>query len=238
MRIWILICGASLALTALGAGSGHGAPKPEFVPTSAYATRTVEGWSVRVNRSLLGERKELGDRALGLLTTKLQEIRKVVPAEACAELRKVPIWLGVDDGHAPCAEYHPSAEWLRENGYNPDKARAVEIGNAERFIAWSVAQPAMVLHELAHAYHHQVLGYEHAGIREAFREAVAGKRYESVLHVNGEKQRAYALSNPQEYFAEVSEAYFGKNDFYPFVREELAEHDPGAARLLKQVWGD
>ena len=41
-----------------------------------------------------------------------------------------------------------------------------------------------------------------------------------------------------EYFAECSEAYFGTNDFYPFVRSELRRHDPDAAALLGRLWGD
>ena len=33
-----------------------------------------------------------------------------------------------------------------------------------------------------------------------------------------------------EYFAEASEAYFGTNDFFPFVRIELRRHDPIGVR--------
>jgi hypothetical protein len=41
-----------------------------------------------------------------------------------------------------------------------------------------------------------------------------------------------------EYFAESSEAFFGKNDFYPFVRSELKQHDPEMFELLKTLWHD
>jgi hypothetical protein len=48
------------------------------------------------------------------------------------------------------------------------------------------------------------------------------------------------LENPDrwEYFAEASEAYFGTNDFYPFVRTELQRHDPEMYELLKRLWHD
>jgi hypothetical protein len=39
-----------------------------------------------------------------------------------------------------------------------------------------------------------------------------------------------------EYFAEASEAWFGTNDFYPYVKSELEEHDPAIAALLGRVW--
>jgi len=236
----VLLAGIAAAAE-IGAASGWAGAAPDAakrapVPTDAYALRTVEGWTVRVNRELLTTRGELGTRALRLLEVKLYDIARVVPERACLHLRKVPIWLGVDDGHAPCAEYHPSREWLAENGYNPEKARAVEIGNAARFWEWSKQQPSMVLHELAHAYHHQVLTYEHAGIEKAYRQAVAGGAYESVLRTNGSTERAYALTNPQEYFAEATEAFFGANDFYPFVAAELKRHDPGIVAVLEEVW--
>jgi hypothetical protein len=219
-----------------GIDAGPAAKKP-FVPTSHYVTREIQGWTVRVNRDLLAPDSKVGAEALRLLDVKLYDVRRMVPAAAVAKVVKIPIWLGVDDGHAPCAEYHPSREWLAQHGYNPDKARAVELGNAERFIAWSKDQPSMVLHELAHGYHHQVLGYDHAGIRQAYRKAVDGKAYESVLRFNGRMERHYALNNEQEYFAEATEALFGTNDYYPFVRAELEKHDPEIAKLARELWG-
>ena len=208
-----------------------------FVPTSTYVKRSIQGWTVRVNRKLLADKSDVGKKALALLDQKLAEIGRTVPPGACARLRKVPIWLGVDDGHAPCSEYHPNRDWLKANGYNSDKARCVEIGNASKFLAWSAGQPSMVLHELAHAYHHQVLGYNHAGLKEAYRRAVAGGQYEHVPRNNGRTDRAYALNDVQEYFAEGSEAYFGRNDFYPFDRQELKKHDPELYRLMGELWG-
>jgi hypothetical protein len=220
----------------LSASPGRDDPSP-FVPTSEYVDREVEGWTVRVNRRLLdGEHAGLGREALRLLEVKLYDIRRVVPERACLDLQAVPIWLGLDDGHAPCAEYHPSRRWLAENGYNPDKAESVEIGNARRFLDWSKDQPSMILHELAHAYHHRVLGHDHPGIRDAYLRAVASKSYDSVLRANGRRERAYALTDPQEFFAEATEARFGSNDFFPFVRAELEQHDPDLAVLLDEVW--
>ena len=40
-----------------------------------------------------------------------------------------------------------------------------------------------------------------------------------------------------EYFAESTEAFFGTNDFYPFVRAELKQHDPKMFDLLWKLWG-
>jgi hypothetical protein len=234
-------CAISFVLAKATAAPAEKAPerlqatKP-FVPTEGYEQRTIEGWKVHVNRELLEARAELGLRAMELLRIKLKNVQEVVPAGALAALQKVPIWLGVDDYAAPNACYHPSADWLRRHGWNPDKAGAVEIGNAAIFIDWSRTQPMMVLHELAHAYHHQVLGHRNAGIRASFERARASGLYDSVKHVNGRMQRAYALNNDQEFFAEMSEAFFGRNDFFPFTRDELKEHDPETFKMIETLW--
>jgi hypothetical protein len=45
------------------------------------------------------------------------------------------------------------------------------------------------------------------------------------------------LTNPQEFFAEMTESYFGTNDFYPFVAGELRQVEPEVFALLKEIWG-
>ena len=200
------------------------------VATSQYDVRALEGWTVRVN-------KELGDTpALGLLGEKLREVARLVPAGPLARLREVPIWLGVDDYIEKRACYHPSADWLKGKGLNPEKAKAVEIGCAAEFLKSVRDQPMMIVHELAHAYHDRVLGFEHAEIREAFKKAKEAGIYDKVLRCSGKREKAYAVSNHHEYFAEATEAFFGQNDFYPFVRAELREHDPALFAILEKVW--
>ncbi len=228
----ILLATAILALPASGTSKAPRDP----IPSTQYEEREITGWRVHVNRELLEKRKEVGSRALALLETKLKEVTALVPTAALEKLRSVPIWLGVDDHDKPNAVYHPSAEWLKNHGFNPDKARSVEIPNAAVFIEWSDDQPMIVLHELAHAFHHQVIGHSRTDLRDAFRNARESKRYDQVQHVRGAMKRAYALNNVQEFFAEMSEAYFGRNDFFPFTREELKEHDPETCSLIERLW--
>lgn len=47
----------------------------------------------------------------------------------------------------------------------------------------------------------------------------------------------YALTDEKEFFAEMTEAYFGANDFYPFVAGELKQAEPGIFDLMRDVWG-
>jgi hypothetical protein len=207
----------------------EGKPKG-FTPTSEYVDRLVEGWSVKLHR-------DVPDPALRLLENRLQDIVRLVPAKAVDELRKVPIWFGGRDGKKGTAEYHPDRGWLEKNGYNPEKAKCVDLGSPTSFVFEMKRQPFMVLHELAHAYHDRFLGFGHDKIRAAFDQAVKDGKYESVLFWDGRKVKHYALSDHKEYFAEGTEAYFGTNDFFPFVRAELKSHDPGLFEVLESVWG-
>jgi hypothetical protein len=209
---------------------------PKYTPTSGYTAQEIEGWKVLVNNELLSEHAQLAEIVLKLLKHQLYQITRVVPEGPLKELRRIPIWTEYRAPRHPCMCYHPSRRWLRENDFNPEKARSVEIANAENFLKWTQDQPWMVMHELAHSYHHCVLGYDHAELNQVYKDAVKSKQYESVLHINGRPRRAYALNNDQEYFAEATEAFFGTNDFYPFVRAELKQHDPNMYQLLRKLW--
>ena len=211
-------------------------PAPPYDPTSNYEPRTLAGFTVLVNRKALAHEAATHE-ALHLLGEKLAEVVRILPPDRLKPLRPVRLWVEWDqtDGGA---QYHVSADWLQEHGYNPEKAGDMEVSNVAHFVKWTHdAQPMMVLHELAHAYQHKVLGDDHEGIQKAYEQAVKQKRYESVPYVLGGLRRAYALTNSKEYFAETTEAYFGVNDFYPFTRDELREYDPSGFRLMEEVWG-
>ena len=105
-----------------------------------------------------------------------------------------------------------------------------------RFIDWSRQQPWMVLHELAHGFHHREFGYDEPRIAATYEKAKQAGLYDSVLRYSGKSERHYALNNPMEYFAEATEAYFGANDYFPFVRAELKRHDPQGFQLIEEIW--
>jgi hypothetical protein len=213
-------------------------PKAKYTPTKDYVVRRMSGFELLIHPDVVKDKKE-HDAAMKELRRQLDEMPKYLAADRLARLRKVRLWVERrQSGAKSAAQFHPSRGWLLGNGYNPDKQGCVEISNTKFFVAWAGAQPYMVMHELAHAYHNLVLGAGHAGIKSAYKQAMDRKLYEKVKHVNGGTQRAYAATNDQEYFAELTEAYFGKNDFFPFNREELKKHDPVGYALMRKAWGD
>jgi hypothetical protein len=207
---------------------------------AAHTVRDIEGWTVHIDdRLLAGPDKELGDHALRLLANRLYDIQHVVPADKVKRLRKVQIWLDRTHGKLRSAQYHPSASWLKEHGYAAALAKCVHIPDAAEFasLRHQRVQPWSVLHELAHAYHDQVLGFDHAEISAAWARFRDSGKYQKTLHIAGRKIPHYALTNPKEFFAEMTEAYFGHNDFFPFNRGELQQEEPQIFDLLATIWG-
>ena len=207
-----------------------------FEQTSSYELRTIEGWSVRMSATLVAE-QELAARTLDLLRVKLFDANRAIPQRALGELRRdVVVWVERDGERFPGMCYHASADWLRENGFNPDKAGGIEVGNARNFLTWSREQPSMVIHELAHAWFDRLPRPQRRAVREAYERAKESGSYHSVLRASGQSERAYAMNNVQEYFAELSEAYLGTNDFFPFVRAELQKHDRAGYDAIEAAW--
>lgn len=204
------------------------------------APKDVEGWTVHVDRRLLdGPDAELGAKALRVLAFKLYEIKQVVPADRVKALQKAGIALDLDCPRLRSMQYHPSAGWLRENGHDPALAKKVHIPHA-RDLAGRMPvnqQPMVILHELAHAYHDQVLGFDDPKVKAAWVRYKEGGKGDAVRHIGGREQKHYALTNQMEFFAEMTESYFGTNDFFPFVRGELQRELPDVYSLLEEIWG-
>ena len=123
---------ALLTLAAIPTPATAGGPDP----TSAYAKRSVQGFTVLVNRRVLEHKQEAAE-ALKEMDAELGRIAGVVPPKPLANLRKLRIWLEWANNSESLTVFHPSAQWLRENGYNPEKAGGIEV--AERCASSSSA---------------------------------------------------------------------------------------------------
>ncbi|NTX03503.1 MULTISPECIES: RICIN domain-containing protein [Myxococcus] len=228
---WLLLAALAFACVASAAS-----------PVPTYQTQTLEGWTVRIDdRLMAGANRPLTEKALVLLAAQLKEVIRIVPAGPVAQLRKVTLWLSPPYPNEPeAARYHAGDVLLRRSGRSLTMLKSIEFTNVLIFEKETRRMPIFVLHELSHAYHDHVLG-EHAGIEAAYARARENKSYDCVERWRGPEvpitfERAYAMTDDWEYFAETSEALFGRNDYYPFTREDLARHDPGMLALLQQVW--
>merc|ERR1719433_1743585 len=95
--------------------------------------------------------------------------------------------------------------------------------------------PMVLLHELGHSYHWH-LDYDNPYIKDCYDKAMNSGVYEKVDFILGGKRKAYATTNQMEYFSECSEAFWGMNDFWPFVRNQLEESDPFGFEMCQRIW--
>ncbi|MBK1832245.1 hypothetical protein JIN77_16015 [Verrucomicrobiaceae bacterium R5-34] len=201
--------------------------------------QNIEGWTIRVDTQLLApERKEKTERILAKLKMRLSEIKVVMPEPHLSGMQQVPIVLELAHSELSAMQYHPGADWLKKKGYDETLVHCVHVPVAEVMLKhrYIVDMPWVILHELSHAYHHQVIGFDEPRIIAAYKKFVASGHGKNCLVITGKRTDHYALTNHKEFFAEMTEAYFGTNDFYPFNRAELMDAEPEIYQLMKTIW--
>ncbi|MFK7911411.1 MAG: metallopeptidase [Akkermansiaceae bacterium] len=245
----LALCVAAAAALPLVSSSAHEThPKAQTIATKDAVkaakfdpvVKNMEGWTVHIDPKLLkGEHAKQGGKALQMLANHLQRINILVVGKQLKDMHKVGIWIEHSHPELSNMQYHPGGKWLAERGYDARLVKKVHITQATNLLKRDqlLKHPAVILHELAHGYHDQILGFEEPRVMEAYNKAMKAKLYDEVLLFNGRKVRAYAATNHKEYFAEGVESYFYRNDFYPFVRAELKIHDPFLHDVMEQIWG-
>ena len=200
------------------------------LPT-AHTTCKIEGWNVRVDDRLLkGEGSALGARVLKLLEARLVAISVVVPDKSLAKLRTITIQLDLNYGDLRTMQYHPDAGWLKEHGYSEQLAKCVHIPDVNDLLepAGIHSQPWVLLHELAHGFHDQIVGFDEPRVNAAWEKFRGSGKYKSVLSASGTIHEHYGLTDHKEFFAEMTEAYFGSNDLLSRTQRHITR------RILRQ----
>jgi len=199
-------------------------------------TVQLHNFKIKMNDSVFSKRETI--TTLHILNKKLYEIKTLLTPSIYSTLTNVAIWLEVKKiTTGSSVWYHSSKGWLKANGYPEILEKSIEIKNMENFNVWSLnTQPYSLLHELAHAFHDiQPIEIKQA-IANRFKVVMDLKLYDSVTYANGNKTKHYATNSEFEFFAELTEAYFGKNDYFPFNRTELMNYDKESGMLIKKVW--
>jgi hypothetical protein len=218
-----------------------------------WETQTIAGFQVLFSPALLRDEASSA-RAHQFMRDQLDAVTRLVPPAALQQLRRVRLWLDLDaSGSSRALAFYksppsiftasPAGRPTEHNfGYGgfhgamflgivfPNIVDAIAIGGVSR-------APMIVLHELAHAYHHQVLGMWNPDIKQTYEAAKAKGLYRNASFWNGNVAPVgYAMSNEREYFAGLTEAYFGRNAQNPLDANELKSHDPDGFRLVERAW--
>lgn len=248
MRSFILaLVWISLSLSPVnGQATEKTKPKSPNEPVPGYHKQKMEGFTLVLSDKVSkADTQSFERKPLDVLELELRHIVKVMSGRAIKALQTVPIWVEWDDKddknpNVVAKYYGGNGLWVLEQGKNPLKANSIEVLTLKRLTMIhqpkSNFQQCVLLHEMAHAVHHQLFTFDDPLIKATYKQAMDRKLYDSVRDRNGRLTRAYAATNSREYFAELSCSYLDKGAYYPFNRQELKEHDPDGYKLMEIVW--
>lgn len=211
-----------------------------------YERRDLDGFTVYVGMSVLQQAHDGFHRApITALERELNDLKRILHPKIVGILQTIPIWVewDADDRLSPgaVARYYggPAEEWKKAGG-DPRKANNVEILTMRTLAAMrrpgTALQQIVILHEMAHAVHHRLLGWKNPELEAIYQQAMDRKLYDKVNDRFGRRGPAYARTNAAEYFAEVSCAYLDSCNYFPFNYEQLRGHDPLAFKFVERVW--
>jgi hypothetical protein len=214
-------------------------------PPAGFDVRTLKGFTILVHEAVLRQPADRwGRRPLDVLEAEFDDLKRVVPARHLELLRQVPVfvsWDAVPANSGIVAVYRSSLKGAKHvGGEDAPKINCIEILTLKRLgelrPPGSVFQQVVTLHEMAHAVHHRLLGWDAPEVKNAFNQAVERKLYDDSWDRSHRRGRAYARTNEAEYFAELTCAYLDSCHYYPFTYSELREHDPIGFALMDAVW--
>ncbi|MBW8041182.1 MAG: zinc-dependent peptidase [Planctomycetes bacterium] len=207
-----------------------------FIPTEKYYKTDIKGWTVYVS-PLLRRLRAYSQKILDLLEYKLYLIDLYMPVSSLEKLKTTPVWLELENNAVPYIAYHHCENTLKAKGLNPDKLNAIEIGSSGNFARWQEFQKFILLRYLAYACYDKYLPDQQKQIDSAYANTLKSGKYTSVLRFDGRKVRHPALNSAREYFATMTESYYGLSGHYPFIQFELRQYDPNTCDLMSKLWG-
>lgn len=228
---------------AFGQGTAPKVPKKKDPAPAGYKKDDLRGFTLYFSEEVLKKDRDskLERKPLEALERELIIVETVLPADKVKNLKAVPIWVEWDEriamnngrrGQAVAVFYGGHQSNLLGGDANPLKANAVTILSLRALT--DEHQPktdsgrCVTLHELAHAFHHLVVGSENPIVNAAYKQAMERKLYDKAL---------YVATNEKEYFAEITCAYLDRLDYSPRTRDELKKLDAKGYEMLEKFWG-
>jgi hypothetical protein len=239
-------------------------------PPATYERRvTRTGFVLWVNKEVLrhNDDPEFQIKPLTVLDRELETIVDVMYPKAVDCLRTILIWIDWDDklegkggGAATLAFYlggnQSNPFLLNKHGFRLNAVSivtmreiALEHQPLKNADAKTENDRCVILHEMAHAVHHRVIGYNNPldeRLRAIYERAMDRKLYQEIKiasgrvlkEANGTLIKPYAATDHHEYFAELSCAYLNRLWYYPFDGKDLLEHDRDGYNVMMDVWGE
>ncbi len=209
-----------------------------------YTVSAIKGFTTVISDEAMKMHRasKLARKPLKALELELSRIENLLPEKTVDALRTVPIWVEWDDqlqatngrrGWVMAVYYGGHQLSMLRQGQHPLKAKCVTLLRLRRLTAEHQPERdsgrCVLLHELAHAVHSEVLGRSNPSVKLAYQQAMERKLYDPKM---------YATTNEMEFFAEFTCSYFNQLNYFPRTRSQLAKHDPSTYQLMRRIWGN
>jgi len=222
-------------------GHGQSNQNTKTIEVPGFTTKKVEGFTLIVHPETERHEGEFKKPPSEVLELELKLLSQILNPRALAAVKRLPFWVewdeSVDLGNGrrggTVIAYYLSADQFsaRRLGEHPLRSKTITICNLKTLTA--LHQPGVdkgqciLLHEVAHAVHDQLIGFNNPEIISAYQQAMNRKLYEPGL---------YAASSYREFFAEMTCAYLDRLDYFPRNRADLKKHDPQTYKMIEKFW--
>lgn len=199
-----------------------------------YSKYSIENFKCFISDEVMRQNNEPTwvNKPVDLLAKALRKVNEVYPEDAKSLFHGTFIFV---DWNKPGAlglysqgPRGPSDPRTHFNCIEINGMKLITEKNNDKNLQPNNAAILVLLHEFAHCYHHQVLGWNHGPIKEAYENAKNHKIYDL---------KSYLMSSDKEYFAELSTAYLDKHLSIPKNREEIKQKDIQGYGLMQKIWG-
>lgn len=218
------------------------ADKPEKEVVPGRKTVKIEGFTFLLTEEAAGADASVYERKpLEVLEYECKLLTSMFSPKVVELLRRLTIFVDWDEtvalsngrtGIALASYYSGSAQQMVKEGRHALQSKTVTIHSLKKLT--QQRQPkndnrvsCLLLHEIAHAVHDQLFGFDHAGIKTAYEQAMERRLVE---------KSSYAATNHREFFAEMTCVYLDRLHYYPHTREDLKKHDPVTFKTMEGVW--
>ncbi len=200
-------------------------------------------WRIYVEASMHKGNSKLYRESVDTLKNVIDKLFSTIPAHAAQQLESLKFYLmwgeaSPDGGRKSGMSYIRKGEPENYLYLDSQWEHSIVVYSAKNLIylngLW--AKKAL-MHELAHAWHITNWPQRYPPIYSAWKNAKQQRLYLNVNEVKGGKiDKAYALKNQLEYFAELSAIYFVGGNYFPYDKNRLANYDPQGLKMVETLW--
>lgn len=225
--------------------SAPSAPRANYrEPERGYLVERAGDFTLYIEEQLRTEKPEVARQAIARLTQKRRKVLSLLPSHARRRLERVPLYLmygpeARGGGKGNGLEYFQKRASDYDANLNPAWRDAIVIYCAYNYANISdLWATKALLQEYAHAWQLEQWPERQPDILQAWEHARDAGLYVDVPDLeSGERhERAYALTNQLEYFAELSCIYFFRCNYLPADRRALKRYDPDGCAMIEKMW--